>query len=138
MQKKQELLEHWAAMWSHINDQAEGELKDASEGAEDDEGQVSTSSTAELDDIAEFERVAVGGLLRSIADELKKVEKDMRGVLEVIQNVPQDKLVLTLDAQLVAMSGIASCTTRNIIPGEWINIALGKFLLPLRRASCIC
>ena len=122
-------------MWSHINKQAEGELKDASQGAGDDDGQVSTSSTAQLDDIAEFECVAVGGLLSSIADELKKAEKDLRGVLEVIPNAPQDKLVPTLDAQLVAMSGIASCATGNIIPGKWINIALGKVLATTEKSK---
>ena len=122
-------------MWSHINEQAEGELKDASQGAGDDDGQVGTSSTAQLDDIAEFECAAVGGLLSSIADELKKAEKDVRGVLEVIQNVPQDKLVPTLDAKLVAMSGIVSCATGNIIPCEWINIALGKVLATTEKSK---
>ena len=61
-------------MWSHINKQAEGDLKDPSQGAGDDDGQVGTSSTAQLDDVAKFECVAIGGLLSSIADELKKAE----------------------------------------------------------------
>ena len=87
-------------MWSHINEQAEGEIKDPSQDARDD-GQVGNSSTAELNDVAKFECVAVGGLLSGIADELKKVENDVRGMLDVIQNAPPDKLVLTLDAKLV-------------------------------------
>ena len=74
-------------------------------------------------------------MLSSIADELKKAEKDVRGVLEVIQNVPQDKLVPTLDAKLVAMSGIVSCATGNIIPGERINIALRKVLATTEKSK---
>ena len=63
-------------MWSHINEQAEGEMKDPSQDAGDD-GQVGNSSTAELNDVAKFKRVAVGGLLSGIADELKKAENDV-------------------------------------------------------------
>ena len=74
-------------------------------------------------------------MLSGIADELKKAEKDVRGVLEVIQNAPQDKLVPTLDAKLVAISSIASCATRKVIPGEWINIALGKVLATTEKSK---
>ena len=68
-------------MWSNINKQAEEEMKQPSQDVVD-ESQVGTSSTPQLHDVAEFERVAVLGLLNGIADELKKVEKDVRGLLE--------------------------------------------------------
>ena len=121
-------------MWSNINEQAEEEMKQPSQDVID-EGQVGTSSTPQLQDVAEFERVAVLGLLSGIADELKKAEKDVRGLLEVIQNAPQDKLEPTLHAKLIALSGIASCSPEKVIPGEWINIALGRVLATTEKSK---
>ena len=114
MQKKQESLEQWAAMWSHVNEQAEEDLNSLSQDVGDD-SQVSTSSTAQLADVTEFKHVAAGGLLSGIADELKKVEKDVRGVLDIIQNIPQEKLLSSIDAKLVGLSSIVSCTPKKVI-----------------------
>ena len=114
LQKKQESLEQWAAMWSNINEQAEGEIKQPSQDVGDD-SQVGTSSTPQLHDVAEFEHVAVGELLSGIADELNKAEKDVRGLLDVIQNVAQDKLEPTFHVKLIALSGIASCSPEKVI-----------------------
>ena len=134
LQKKQESLEQWAAMWSNINEQAEGEMKQPSQDVAD-ESQVSTSSTPQLHDVAEFECVAVGGLLSGIADKLNKVEKDVRGLLDVIQNVLQDKLEPMLHAKLIALSGIMSCSPEKVIPGEWIKIALGRVLTTMEKSK---
>ena len=121
-------------MWSNINEQAEEEMKQPSQDFGDD-SQVSTSSTLQLHDVAEFKCVAAGGLLSGIADELNKVEKDVRGLLDVIQNVAQDKLEPTLHAKLIALSGIASCNPKKVIPGEGINIALGKVLATMEKSK---
>ena len=134
LQKKRESLEQWATMWSNINEQAEEEMKQPSQDVGDD-SQVGTSSKPQLHDVAEFECVAVGGLLSGIADELNKAEKDVRGLLDVIQNVAQDKFEHTLHAKLIALSGIASCSPEKVIPGEWINIALGRVLATMQKSK---
>ena len=76
--------------------------------------------------VTEYERIAVGGLLNTIADELKKAEKDVRGLFEIVENVPAEQMAGTLDAKLVVLSAISQSTPINQLPGEWINIALSK------------
>ena len=68
--------------------------------------------------------MAVGTLLGGIADELQKVEGDIRSLIDLVKNVENDEMSRRLDEKLVVLAGISNVFPT--IPGEWINIALSK------------
>ena len=114
-------MEQWAAMWSNIAEEAEEEMDTPSVQAPAIEvsGDLETAQKT-----TKYQRVAVGALLWSITDEMKKAEGDIRTLMEIVKNVENNKLSSKLDEKLVVLGGISN--VNPTIPGEWINIAMGK------------
>ena len=114
-------MHQWAAMWSNVAEEAEEEMDTPSAQA----AAIDVSGDPEtVQKTTEYQRVAVGALLGSIADEMKKAEGDIRTLMEIVKNVDNDELSSKLDEKLVVLGGISK--VNPTIPGEWINIAMGK------------
>ena len=74
-------MQQWAAMWSNVAEEAEEEMDTPSAQA----AAIDVSGDPEtVQKTTEYQRVAVGALLGSIADEMKKAEGDIRTLMEIV------------------------------------------------------
>ena len=135
-QRKRESVQAWAAMWDSVNKDVQKEMEE--EALLDEKTALKSGVEAEIGQeyfqgsksVKEHERISAIGYLEQIANELKRGERDILEIVDLLKTEPRDiDLAKKIDQKIVSRAAVKKVSGDDddtVMSGEWINLMYSK------------